>query len=336
VEQLKVDIQNTRDELRQDVEEIRRAFTEREEDMLAQQDDELADLGNSPSCQLVHRVLEAAADEHVISEEWGFRVHVIDESIRVFARLLPMEEDEVEVHIEGADGSRYGFVLWQPDRTPADFMLEVSNVLRAASVHPGANRFDPTFLFSGLRKDLTIGKEKKRKFTLLESLDFAQQYVAPQWMIYDWGIASWDMGATPYWIGTDSLTQSDWIHHMSEKTWVNQDSFREAFRTALALKESGRSQLRGSSELTPAQRAEGCRTSGLSARPLNDRPPERTISRAATRANSISALVACQYGARAAVNHGQWRSLGQLTPGQGCTRRVPKTCATWEDRRSWP
>lgn len=239
VEQLKLDVQNTKNELRQDVEDLRQKFAEREEALLSQQDEEMAQLDSSPSCQLVHRVLLAAVEEHVISEQWGFRVHVVNERLSVFARLLPVEEGEIEVHIEAADGTLFDAIVWTPDQTPSEFMTRVSSILRASSIHPGSE-FDPAFLFARLREDLSIARKVKRKLTLVDTLDYAQQYIAPQWIVYDWGIASWKQGLSPYWIGADALEEQDWIHHMSEKTWVDQDSFRMALLTAVALKRDGR------------------------------------------------------------------------------------------------
>jgi hypothetical protein len=223
----------------QSLDELEQEFSPRQEILRDERQRSIEAIAMSPSCTLIHRILRSAISERVLSGVWGLRVHVIDPSIYVFARLLPDQADAIRIVLERRDGQAISELTWTPSTRPAALMAEIADHLRRASLYPAAS-FDPTLLFREFSESLSIAWEVKTQFALLEDMSCAQQYVPAQWMIYDWGIGTWQSGLQPYCILSETLPQPDWRSHMSEKSWVDLASFDEAFETAQLLDAQGR------------------------------------------------------------------------------------------------
>jgi len=238
VDTLARDVMSQQAEVRQSLAELRATFADRDAQSRHDEERDLVEIGENPSCAGVNRALAAARAQRVLGR-WGIRVHVVDPQVRVFARLIPSGESDVTVELEKIDGESVSTVVWRPSEAADDLMSRVSAELRKASLHPGQS-FDPTLLFRELSQSLKVAISVKDRFTLIDDMSDAQQYVPPQWMIYDWGIGAWHEGTQPYYIDRERLKERDLEEHMLEKTWLDQASFHEALNTALLLERSGR------------------------------------------------------------------------------------------------
>ena len=219
------------DSLRVDFE---REFRERD----AGQEAAVRDVADSPTADGLRDTLSGATDERVVSS-LGVRVRIVDPRVFVYGRFRPTAEG-VSMRIERRDGEVLALVGWSPGESAATFMLRVAVELRKRSLLPEES-FDPGFAFQQLRKMLETARESKRRFALIEDLSGAVEHCPPQWMIYDWGIGGWsDDMLQPYYVLPSDFADPRQVLHMSEKGWVDLDSFQEAFETAKALHANGR------------------------------------------------------------------------------------------------
>ena len=232
------EVRASQTELRQSMEELQRAFTARNTQLSEERERDVASIVEQPSCQVVYRTLTAAIEERVISQR-GLRVHVVDPDVFVFSRLIPTTADTVRIILEKRDGQPIAQVDWTADQTPATLMTEISDRLRAASLSSDSS-FDPTLLFRELHETLRVARDVKDRYALIDDMARAQEYVPPQWIIYDWGIGAWHEGVQPYYIDRSRLHDQDLTRHMSEKIWLHRTSFDEALATALLLEKRGR------------------------------------------------------------------------------------------------
>ncbi|HJT91375.1 MAG TPA: hypothetical protein VJ777_05465 [Mycobacterium sp.] len=236
LENLSQEVQDSQAEVRQSLEELQGAFAARDFERSEERQRDVASIAEQPSCRSVRRALTAAIDDRVMSRK-GVRVHVVDPRVYVFARLKPTPEG-VNVVLEKRDGQSVAELDWTAEQTPADIMTEIADRLRAASLSP-SNSFDPTLLFKELNETLTVAREVKDRYALIDDMASAQEYVPPQWIIYDWGIGASHEGLQPYYIDRQRLYDRDLTRHMSEKIWLDRNSFDEAVATARLLGNNG-------------------------------------------------------------------------------------------------
>jgi hypothetical protein len=238
VEALSQEIENTQDAMRQTLAEIRDSFYTQDEQSSRTTKREVDVIGDSPSCLVVHRALSHALERRVISPNWGLRVHVVAPDVFAYARLLPIDGNRVNIWLENRTGEPIADLNWEPNQAPADLMSNIVHHLRTASLV--GDHFDPTLMFIELREAITKADGVKKWYAVVEDMACAQEYVPPQWIIYDWGLGAWHGGLQPYYIMGKRLDESDLFIHMREKRWLHEDSFYEALTTARALKAAGR------------------------------------------------------------------------------------------------
>lgn len=239
VQELGREVHSTQAEVRQSIEDLRRTFSDTDQDALRAREADVAALAAHPSCVGVRRVLVDAVEERVVSPR-GVRVHVVDPTVFVYARLRPADDGaSVDVALEKRDGEVIERVVWHPLESPAELMSHVAASLRRESLHPGEG-FDPALLFRDLQATIREARRIKERFTLVDDMACAQEFVPPQWFIYDWGIGAGHDGLQPYYIDLPRLVRDrDLVPHMLEKTWLDEDSFRQALTTAQALHAGG-------------------------------------------------------------------------------------------------
>jgi hypothetical protein len=232
-------VENTRAEFQQSLDELRQSFAATDQTLRDETAQTIASVEATPSCSGVRKALSDAIRDRVVSERWGLRVRVVDPDLSIYARLQPTDGDSVTVTIEKRDGESVAELVWTPDRPAEDVMVDVAKELRAASLL--GVEFDPGLMFQQLKEALATARAVKERFAVLEDMATAQEYVAPQWMVYDWGLGAWhDESIQPYDITLDRIRDDDIIRHMLEKPWVHENSFRAALTTAQLLVRAGR------------------------------------------------------------------------------------------------
>ncbi|MGC5585640.1 hypothetical protein ACPYOC_14955 [Ornithinimicrobium sp. W1665] len=238
LEVLSDEVHLAQEETRQTLSELRQRFAASQTESMAAEEAELRAIMENPSCESVHEALERSIRLEEVSRRWGIRVKLVDPGAYVYARLLPSVDSSVVMHIEKRDGEGVAVVPWQLQQTPEQFMFRVAEELRKSSLYPRAT-FDPALVFTELGNALSVARSVKDRYALVDNMERAQQYVAPQWMIYDWGLGAWE-GLQPYYIDRASLRSPDIHRHMLEKTWLDRPSFEEALETARLLDGRGR------------------------------------------------------------------------------------------------
>lgn len=238
LEVLTDEVHLSQEETRQTLSELREQFGASQTASRAAEEAGLKAIMEKPSCDSVHDALRRSISLEEVSRRWGIRVKVVDPAAHVYARLVPGADSSVVLHIEKRDGEGVAVVTWQASQTPDQLMLRVAEELRKASLYPHAT-FDPAFMFTELGNAMSVARSVKDRYALVDNMEGAQQYVAPQWMIYDWGLGAWE-GLQPYYIDRAGLRSGDIHRHMLEKTWLDRSSFEEALGTARLLDGRGR------------------------------------------------------------------------------------------------
>ncbi len=237
VDILSREVQTHQAEVRQTLQEMREAFVAAQESQRAEEEAGLAAVSASPDCQTIHDELARAMDMREVGR-WGMRVHVVDPRVYVYARLVPEVDSAVHVYIEKRDGEEIAKLLWESGQPADSLMGVIATELRRASLYPSGS-FDPTLMFKELGSSLRMARAIKDKYAIVDNMERAQEFVPPQWMIYDWGIGAWP-GLQPYYIDRRRMRQRDLELHMREKSWIDETSFEEALRTARLLEMAGR------------------------------------------------------------------------------------------------
>ena len=231
------EVQAQNAEVRQTLEEMREAFVAAQESHSAEEEAGLAAVSASPDCQTIHDELARAMDMREVGR-WGMRVHVVDPSVYIYARLVPVGDSAVHVYLEKRDGEEVAKLVWETGQSADAFMADIATELRRASLYPSGS-FDPTLMFRELGLSLRTARTIKDRYALIDNMERAQEFVPPQWMIYDWGIGAWP-GLQPYYIDRRRMRERDLELHMQEKSWIDETSFEEALRTARLLEKAGR------------------------------------------------------------------------------------------------
>lgn len=133
-------------------------------------------------------------------------------------------DEPLELHVEGVGGATEDWVPWPVDREAHDVLVEVG---RALYKHTGETP-DTRALLAGLADllDAALSHPDRRP---------AIELCPPQWMVCDWGVVTYGSASTR---GADKakLRASSTIHsHFAEKSWVDQDSWEDAYEVAAAL-----------------------------------------------------------------------------------------------------
>ena len=237
VGQLQTEVSQASKDTQQSISDLRRAFSDLENATAAARNKDLADIAENPSRDVVYRALSEAAKENTISPRWGIRIPVRPDDTR-YVRFEVYTGD-LRLIVEDWSGIEACDVTWCAGETPIDAVLKLSKAMKATSMYPG-NSFDPGYIFEELSGTLRLAKRVKERSWDANALSGAQQYVPPQWMIFDWGIGSWEFGGGSYCIQAHRFKESDWIPHMRGKPGIDIGSFGEALSTGKKLLEHGR------------------------------------------------------------------------------------------------
>lgn len=200
-------------------------------------------VGEAPSHANVLNSLVRAKGMEIISDQ-GCRVGFISDC---YLRFTPGWEstnpvdheaqgpDVIEFTLEQMDATPLSRLSWHAEATASEIGASIAETMQASGVYPGDRSFDAGKMFADLSALLTLGHESITRGAI-DPIRHIIQFCPPQWAICDDGIYSTQ---THYFIAADDLNNQNFIPHMSEKIWVNMESFEEAEMACRALFRTG-------------------------------------------------------------------------------------------------
>jgi len=235
------EIYETKAELRRTREELSQAVTQRLEELRERDRSAFADVEEMPSHAVVFRALSRASKLNLIAED-GCRVRIHNTNIYLsFATPLMNDpfggefdpDADLHLRIQQINGDYINGIFWPSAMTAEDFLVELSEAVVRSGAYPGDDSFDATQVFADLRALLEVSYRSATSGGPNPLLGVIQ-FCGPQWVITEDALACVDR---PYQIKSDRIDELDWITHMSDKQWVDQDSFSIAYEAASALYE---------------------------------------------------------------------------------------------------
>ncbi|GIH21296.1 hypothetical protein Raf01_94680 [Rugosimonospora africana] len=152
----------------------------------------------------------------------------------------PDSRGDLILQIEQADGWYRGEVAWTHEEAAEDLLVRFVESLVGAGQYPGDDLFDPTHIFADLGQLLQIAY-KSATTGMFEPLTSVVEYCPPQWVITSTHlIGASRKGRFDYAIPIARINEPRWSQHMTEKTWIDEDSFDRAFSVAKLLFSAGK------------------------------------------------------------------------------------------------
>lgn len=195
-----------------------------------------ARVSSNPTKEVVSVALDRALALSLIPED-GCRVALPGTTLCL--RFTPAHPnglnqwDRVAAYsLERLDGVGLAAVIWSDGESAVDFLLKIAESIQVNGFYPGDNLFDPAACFVGLQRILEYSYEESLgPDPVLRVI----QLCPPQWVVSESLLATMNDGGQ-YSISADRLDE-DWYRHMSEKSWVDLESFEFALNVARDLAE---------------------------------------------------------------------------------------------------
>jgi hypothetical protein len=197
-------------------------------------------VGEAPSRADVLSSLVRAKEIGVIPDQ-GCRVSFISDC---YLRFTPdwtsgdpvvyesEDPDTIALTLEQADATVLRLMRWNAGMHASEVIVDIAEALQASGVYPGDASFDADKIFADLSALLTLGYDSITRGAV-DPVRHIIQLCPPQWAVCDDGIHSTQ---TPYMIRADKIYRGDrYSAHMSEKSWVDMNSFEEASAACYAL-----------------------------------------------------------------------------------------------------
>lgn len=200
-------------------------------------------VGEAPSQTDVLNSLIRAKEMGIIPEQ-GCRVGFISDC---YLRFMPgwkssdpvvsesQGPDVVELKLERIGAEKLSWLAWDAETSTSEIAVSIAEAMQASGVYPGDSSFDAGKIFADLSALLTLGYDSVTRGAA-DPVRHIIQFCPPQWVVCDDGIYSTQ---TPYYIAGDKVNGERLLAHMSEKIWVDMDSFQEAEMTCSALYRTG-------------------------------------------------------------------------------------------------
>lgn len=238
VAQARADIQMTRDQLTDAV--LSEIGEKRERDAAL-----FRSVSEMPTWRAVLTALNRAQELEIIPAS-GCRVPLF--GFGEYLRFAPddldfspsdshLEPDSIGLTIESEDGTASRHIAWSDKVSPAGISLEIAEALQAIGAYPGDSEFKAGDLFKDLGEMLTIAHRSASNGGTSYPLVNVIQFCPPQWVICDDGIVSIQPGGR-YKISARRFDE-EWENQMYNKSWINEQSFSDAFTAATALYKNG-------------------------------------------------------------------------------------------------
>jgi hypothetical protein len=203
-----------------------------------------ADLEEAPSHDLLFAALVRAADLHLTTST-GCRVPVHNTHLFLWFETptthdqfqeAPDPAEDLYLRLERINGQTVAHLAWPRDQTAEDFLVALAEAVVRAGEYPGDRSFEAGRLFSDLRELLELAHESATSGSTA-ALSGVIQYCPPQWAITETALVSVGKPAG-YSIPFSRIREPHWPSHMSGKSWLDRDSFDDAFEAGFALSEA--------------------------------------------------------------------------------------------------
>lgn len=238
VAQTRVDIQMTRDQLTDAV--LSEIGEKRERDAAL-----FRSVSEMPTWQAVFAALNRAQELEIIPAS-GCRVSLF--GFGEYLRFAPdtldpspfdpyAEPDAIRLTIESEDGTASRNLIWDDKVSSAEISIQIAEAMQAIGAYPGDSEFKAGNLFSELGELLIVAHRSASKGGASYPLGKVIQFCPPQWVICDDGIISIQPGGQ-YKISARRFDE-EWENRMYSKSWINEQSFSDAFTAATALYKNG-------------------------------------------------------------------------------------------------
>jgi hypothetical protein len=190
-------------------------------------------LANAPTRLVVHEALRRADEMGLISQRRGPRV-CVSENWRRYVRI-DYDEDPDRFHgfeditftVENFDGEALDVIPWPADQDIEEAMVRVGRAVQRVT---SGDDLDVKSLLDGLRDVLTVAHTHPDRRPVW-------QLCPPQWVVTETLVQTYG-DAPHYGVSIKNLKIDPHMpRHVSQKTWVDPDSFDEAYAVAIALYE---------------------------------------------------------------------------------------------------
>lgn len=239
------EVSSTQAELRRTREELNTAVAgrltaRRERDRTA-----FADVEAAPSHDVLFTALVRAAELHLTTTT-GCRVPIENTSLFLWFETPmaydrfqdgPDPDEDLYLRLEQIGGGEVGRLSWPKRQRAEDFLVDLSEAVVKAGHYPGDKLFNSGRIFGDLRELLELAYESATGGSV-EPLSGVVQFCPPQWVITERALVS--TGKPSGYSIPLSRIREDWSRHMSEKAWLDRDSFYAALEAGSALYEAGR------------------------------------------------------------------------------------------------
>jgi hypothetical protein len=185
----------------------------------------LAKLKSQPSYLDTSSAFRRSSELYIISKH-GVRVPLEDTSI--YLRIPHPDqwpEDSIPLHLEERWMDPILTYEWTSGKSFLDVFVAIADAIRSAGHWEGEQNYRPDATFEQLSDLLLYGVEAIRKgFDGVINRLF--QIVGNDWVISEWELID---KRHRYQILFSRFDESDWMSHMLDKVWIDENNFVEAF-----------------------------------------------------------------------------------------------------------
>ncbi|MFI9576945.1 hypothetical protein ACIG5D_36420 [Microbispora rosea] len=233
------DVAQTKNEMRLTLEQLSDVVTKRMQEAKSRDKETFASVAAQPSLETIDRALQRAHQLKLITRS-GCRVALFNEEMLssnfyvrfVCDRVIERMEVEVQLYLEGRDGTALERYRWHGDTPAADVLVWLAEQVQGLGKYLAGVTFEPTVIFTGLRELLELAHRKAigEDFHGFPGPIF--QLCLPQWAVTESGIARID---GYYTVPGSRLEEMDWYEHIGSKGWADESSLYEVLESARAL-----------------------------------------------------------------------------------------------------
>jgi hypothetical protein len=190
---------------------------------------------HEPGFEAFRNALRRAGELRITSSR-GLRVPIepTDAYLRVADPDGWSDKSSLDLIIETSDSTTLAVCQWFEGISAVDVTLNIAKELRQTSYWGGEQNYSPESIFAGFSDALLFGLHMVRRGQL--GVYGRMFQVVNDWILTEWWLVDKNHR---YQVAYNRFNETDWIPHVTEKTWVIAGDFVLAFETAFALIERG-------------------------------------------------------------------------------------------------
>jgi hypothetical protein len=190
---------------------------------------------HQPGFEAFRKALKRAGELRITSSR-GFRVPIgfLDAYLRVADPDSWLDKSSLELSIETADSTTLAVCQWFAGMSAVDIAVEIAKNLRRTSYWRGEQNYLAESIFEGFSDAFLFGLQMVRRGLL--GVYGRMFQVVNDWVITEWWLVDKNRH---YQVAYRRFNATDWISHVTKKTWVIASDFILAFEIASDLIERG-------------------------------------------------------------------------------------------------